>query len=328
MTDTIRLLHGSGGEATGILIQEVFANAFSNPILEAMEDAAVVEAPEGRIAITTDSFVVTPLVYKGGDIGRICVCGTVNDLLMRGAVPKYLTCGFILEEGLPVETLKRVVRSMADTAKEAGVTIVCGDTKVVEGSGGMYVNTTGVGFVPVDRDIAAANAKEGDVILVSGNLGEHHAAILSERLSVENAIESDNAPLCEMANALFPLQVHTLRDITRGGLATVLCELAGASGKCFEIDEEALPVTDAVRDFCGILGLDPLYMGNEGKLAAIVAKEDAGAALQAIRNSKYGANAAIIGEVKGAGGELILRTAIGGKRKLMELQDEGLPRIC
>ena len=326
MTEKITMLHGSGGAATGELIQHIFAKAFDNPVLAGMEDAAVV-AGAGRLAVTTDSFVVTPLFYKGGDIGRLSVCGTVNDLLMRGASPEYLTCAFILEEGLPVDVLSKVAASMARTAKEAGVTIICGDTKVVEGRGGLYINTTGVGFVPEGCDIAAANARPGDKILVSGTLGDHHATILSARLAVENEIESDNAPLVEMVSAIRPFRVHCLRDITRGGLATVLCELAEASGRAFSIREDKLPVQAAVKDFCGILGLDPLYMGNEGKLAAVVSADDADAVLAAIKASRYGGSAALIGEVKEGSG-VTITTAIGGRRRLTVLQDEGLPRIC
>ncbi len=226
---------------------------------------------------------------------------------------------------------------MARTAEEAGVSIIAGDTKVVEGTGGMYINTTGVGFVPEQVDIRAANSRAGDVILLSGSLGDHHAAILGSRMEIQNSIESDNAPLCEMVQKLMDNQigVHTLRDVTRGGLATVLKELAKSSGQRFEIYEDALPVNPQVKDFCGLLGLDPLYMGNEGKLVAIVAPSDAERALSLIRSAKYGQNAAIIGEVKAADtksahapGQLILRTRIGGRRTLEELQGEGLPRIC
>lgn len=332
--ERIRMEHGSGGRATGALIGEIFEKAFSNETLSQMEDAAVVPGA-GRIAITTDSFVVTPLVFPGGDIGRLSICGTVNDLLMRGAKPKYITCGFILEEGAEIALLKRIVSSMAQTAGEAGVRIIAGDTKVIEGAGGIYINTTGVGFVPERIHIGAANSRPGDVILVSGNLGDHHAAILSCRMEIQNSIESDQAPLGEMVQKLLDndVDVHVLRDVTRGGLATVLKELAKSSGKMFEIREEAIPVDPQVRDFCGLLGLDPLYMGNEGKLAAIVAAEDADRALSLIRESRYGQNAAIIGEVKAAesadaSGRLILRTRIGGRRVLEELQGEGLPRIC
>lgn len=336
--ERIRMEHGSGGRATGELIGEIFEKAFSNDTLSQMEDAAVVEG-SGRIAITTDSFVVTPLEFPGGDIGRLCICGTVNDLLMRGATPKYLTCGFILEEGADIEQLKRIVSSMALTAKEAGVQIIAGDTKVIEGCGGVYINTTGVGFVPKDVDIKASNSALEDVIIVSGNLGDHHAAILSQRMEIKNSIQSDNAPLKEMVQKLLDekIEVHVLRDVTRGGLATVLKELAKSSGKVFEIEEEKIPVDLQVKDFCGLLGLDPLYMGNEGKLVAIVAKKDAERALELIRSSKYGEHAAMIGQVCAGQqveesektiGKLILKTRIGGRRILEELQGEGLPRIC
>lgn len=326
--------HGSGGRATRELIAEVFEQAFSNESLSQMEDSAVVEG-SSRIAVTTDSFVVTPLEFPGGDIGRLSICGTVNDLLMRGAVPKYITCGFVLEEGVDMAQLKRIVRSMAETAHEAGVQIVAGDTKVVEGNGGMFINTAGVGFVAEGIDIKASGCREGDVILVSGNLGDHHAAILSCRMEIQNSIQSDNAPLNGMVTELLEhkIEVHALRDVTRGGLATVLKELAADSGLKFEIEEAKIPVDAQVRDFCGLLGLDPLYMGNEGKMAAVVAGKDAKAALKIMRGAAYGANAIIIGEVKAAEnvperGRLILNTRIGGRRILEELQGEGLPRIC
>lgn len=341
----ITMEHGSGGRATGELIGGIFAGAFHNEVLDRMEDSAVVPG-SGRIAVTTDSFVVTPLIYRGGDIGRLCVCGTVNDLLMRGALPRYLTCGFILEEGLEVSLLEKIVQSMARTAEEAGVQIIAGDTKVVEGNGGLYINTTGVGFVPEGLDIAADRAEAGDALLVSGTMGDHHAAILGERLMIDSDIESDNAPLCDIVRRLLDagVEVHTLRDVTRGGLATVLKELAEASGKCFVVDEEAVPVSAKVRSFSGLLGLDPLYMGNEGKLVAIVPQEQAQRALEIMRGARYGENAAVIGAVKadgagpdegpGAGmgiggvGELYVRTAIGGLRRMKVLQGEGLPRIC
>ncbi len=330
MEETISMIHGSGGQATGDLIREVFAKEFDNETLNLMEDSAVVPG-YADIAVTTDSFVVTPIEFRGGDLGRLCVCGTVNDLLMRGAVPKYMTCGAILEEGASIAQLKRIIHSMAETAREAGVQIVAGDTKVIEGNGGIYINTTGVGFVEKTTDISAGNAKPGDVILVSGTMGDHHAAILSERLNIETDIESDNAPLVDIVRNLLAanIQIRTLRDITRGGLATVLKELAEASGTQFVLDETSIPVTPKVRDFAGMLGLDPLYMGNEGKLAAIVAGEDAERALEIIRSSTYGADAAMIGEVTdGDAGQLIVKTAIGGERIMDILQGEGLPRIC
>lgn len=330
MEEKIMMVHGSGGSATGELIDEIFDREFSNATLDQMEDSAVVPGAR-QIAMTTDSFVVTPAEFRGGDIGRLCVCGTVNDLLMRGAVPKYLTCGFILEEGLDVALLKRLVHSMAKTAEEAGVHIVAGDTKVVNGNGELYINTAGVGFVSEGVDIAAGNARTGDAIIVSGNVGDHHAAILSERMNIDTDIESDNAPLVDIVSNLLNsgIHVHTLRDVTRGGLATVLKELSGQSKKTFVIEENKVPVTSKVADFAGLLGLDPLYMGNEGKLVAIVDSHDADKALDIIRDSKYGKNAAIIGEVKeDSEGKLIETTELGGERELDILQGEGLPRIC
>lgn len=330
MEDKILMAHGSGGSATDELIDEIFDKEFSNKTLDEMEDSAVVPGA-GKIAMTTDSFVVTPPEFRGGDIGRLCVCGTVNDLLMRGAVPKYLTCGFILEEGLDIALLKRVVKSMAATAEEAGVKIVAGDTKVVNGNGELYINTAGVGFVPDGIDIAAGNAKVGDAIIVSGNVGDHHAAILSERMNIATDIQSDNAPLVDIVRNLIDggIDVHTLRDVTRGGLATVLKELSGQSHKTFVIEENKIPVTKKVADFAGLLGLDPLYMGNEGKLVAIVPADEADRALDIIRGSKYGENATIIGKVTGeSGGRLIEMTGLGGERELDILQGEGLPRIC
>ncbi|MCR5580540.1 MAG: hydrogenase expression/formation protein HypE [Pseudobutyrivibrio sp.] len=332
--DKIIMEHGSGGRATGELIREIFESQFNSDVLSEMEDAAVVPG-DGTIAMTTDSFVVTPIEFPGGDIGRLCICGTVNDLCMRGAVPKYITCGFILEEGADVETLRRVVKSMAETANEAGVKIVAGDTKVIEGNGGIYVNTAGVGFVPKGVDIKAKNAEDDDVIIVSGNVGDHHATVLSQRMGIKNTIVSDNAPLQEMVGKLIAnkIPVHVLRDVTRGGLATVLKELALASGLCFEVFQDKLPVDPQVQSFCGLLGLDPLYMGNEGKLVAIVPKDYAAQAVEIIRSCKYGENACMIGAVNipeddSEVGALIMKTGIGGRRFLDILQGEGLPRIC
>ena len=227
----ITMAHGSGGRETGKLIREIFEANFHNEVLDKMEDSAVVEG-SGRLAMTTDSFVVDPLFFPGGDIGRLCVCGTVNDLLMSGAVPKYLTCGFIIEEGADGEALARIAASMAETAAEAGVLIVAGDTKVVEGKGGVFINTAGVGFLPEGVCVSASACREGDAVLVSGFLGEHHAAILSSRMGIENEIRSDCAPLGEMVSALQQagVRVHAMRDVTRGGLATVLSEFARSSG--------------------------------------------------------------------------------------------------
>ncbi|MBR4706482.1 MAG: hydrogenase expression/formation protein HypE [Pseudobutyrivibrio sp.] len=332
--DKIIMEHGSGGRATGELIREIFESQFNSDVLSEMEDAAVVPG-DATIAMTTDSFVVTPLEFPGGDIGRLCICGTVNDLCMRGAVPKYITCGFILEEGADVATLRRIVKSMAETAEEAGVKIVAGDTKVIEGNGGIYINTAGVGFVPKGVDIKAKNAADDDVIIVSGNVGDHHATVLSQRMGIKNSIESDNAPLQEMVKKLVDskIPVHVLRDVTRGGLATVLKELALSSGLRFDLFQDKLPVDPQVQSFCGLLGLDPLYMGNEGKMVAIVPKEYAAEAVEIIRSCKYGENACMIGAVnlpedETEEGALIMKTAIGGRRFLDILQGEGLPRIC
>ena len=329
--DKIIMEHGSGGSSTQMLISEIFEKTFDNKILSEMEDSAVLKNMGGRIAMTTDSFVVNPLEFPGGDIGRLAVCGTVNDLLMRGAKPEYLTCGFILQEGLKIETLMRIVKSMADTAKEAGVAIIAGDTKVVEGDGGLFINTAGVGFVPDGIEISAGNARQGDVIIVSGNLGDHHAAILSQRMGIKNSIVSDNAPLCNMVLNMISegIDIHSLRDVTRGGLATVLKELAAQSGKTFEIEENRLPVSAQVKDFCGLLGLDPLYMGNEGKLVAIVDAKDADRALKIINSDRYGSDACVIGRVLDEeDGKLFIKTRLGGRRSLEILQGEGLPRIC
>lgn len=326
----ITMAHGSGGKATSELISRIFAASFDNPVLSAMEDSAVVPG-DATLAVTTDSFVVTPLFFPGGDIGRLSVCGTVNDLLMSGAVPKYLTCGFIIEEGAESTDLERIARAMAATAREAGVTIVAGDTKVVEGKGGVYINTAGVGFVPQGRRVSASNCREGDVLLVSGFLGEHHAAILSARMGIENEIRSDCAPLGKAVGALFENGIHVgaLRDVTRGGLATVLNEFASASACCIALEEEKLPVSAQVSGFCGILGLDPLYMGNDGKFVAAVPREEAPKALEVLRQAKYGENTAIIGSVvPGEPGTLLVRTSIGGTRVVSVLYGEGLPRIC
>lgn len=324
----ITLAHGSGGKSTSDLIEKVFAGHFSNPVLNMMEDSAVVEG-KSKIAVTTDSFVVTPLIFKGGDIGRLSVCGTVNDLLMRGAVPKYITSAFIIEEGADIETLEKIVCSMAETAKEAGVTVICGDTKVIDGNGGIYINTTGVGFVGESTDIVSTNLREGDAVVISGNTGDHHAAILSARMGIENNIESDCAPLVEMVRKMMKngIELHCMRDVTRGGLGTVLNELAKASKVNIELTEKDIPVSNEVMAFAKILGLDIMHMGNEGKLVAVMPKEQAEKAVEIIKSCKYGENAAVIGEVKHGSGVTLI-TPIGGKRQVNVLYGEGLPRIC
>ena len=323
----ITLSHGSGGKATSELIDQIFARHFSNPILNMMEDSAVVDG-YGKIAITTDSFVVTPLFFKGGDIGRLAVCGTVNDLLMRGAVPKYITSAFIIEEGADTDTLEAIASSMAKTANEAGVCIVAGDTKVIEGNGGVYINTTGIGFAN-NENIVSTNLQNGDCVIVSGTMGDHHATILSARMEIENDIQSDNAPLTDIVKNLIDsgIDLHCMRDVTRGGLGTVLNELANASQKQIEIEETAIPISDEVKAFSKILGLNIMHMGNEGKLIAIVPSEQANKAVEIMKNSKYGENATIIGKITNGEG-VILNTRLGGQRKINVLIGEGLPRIC
>ncbi len=323
----ITLSHGSGGKATSELIDKIFARSFSNPILNMMEDSAVVDGHR-KIAITTDSFVVTPLFFNGGDIGRLAVCGTVNDLLMRGAVPKYITSAFIIEEGADTKTLERIAKSMAETAAEAGVTVVAGDTKVIEGNGSVYINTAGVGFVD-NETIVSTNLQDGDCVIVSGTMGDHHATILSARMEIENNIKSDNAPLTDIVKNLIDggIDIHCMRDVTRGGLGTVLNELANASRKEIEIKESAIPINDEVKAFSKILGLNILHMGNEGKLVAIVPSEQADKAVQLMKQSKYGENAAIIGKVTNGDGVTLI-TPLGGQRKVNVLIGEGLPRIC
>ena len=323
----ITLSHGSGGKATSELIDKIFARSFSNPILNMMEDSAVVDGHR-KIAITTDSFVVTPLFFNGGDIGRLAVCGTVNDLLMRGAVPKYITSAFIIEEGADTKTLERITKSMAETAAEAGITVVAGDTKVIEGNGGVYINTAGVGFVD-NENIVSTNLQDGDCVIVSGTMGDHHATILSARMEIENNIKSDNAPLTDIVKNLIDggINIHCMRDVTRGGLGTVLNELANASCKGIEIKESAIPISDEVKAFSKILGLNILHMGNEGKLVAIVPSEQADKAVQLMKQSKYGESAAIIGKVTNGDGVTLI-TPLGGQRKVNVLIGEGLPRIC
>jgi hydrogenase expression/formation protein HypE len=328
--------HGSGGKLSHDLIEHLFMPPFDNPALRRGDDAAVVQ-PNActRLAISTDSHVVWPLFFPGGDIGKLAVCGTVNDVAVMGARPVYLTAGFILEEGLPTTTLASVVISMQNAAMEAGVQIVAGDTKVVQKgkADGLYINTAGVGTLHDGVDIAGANARPGDVVIVSGPLGDHGIAVLAARgeLGFETEVVSDVAPLNGMVAALLDAigGVHVLRDPTRGGLATTLNEIARQSGVSFVLDENAIPVRPAVAAACEMLGFDPLYIANEGRLVAIVAREEADAALESMRVSKYGGESVIVGEVKEANpGRVLMRTAIGGTRVVDVLAGEMLPRIC
>lgn len=324
----ITLAHGSGGQSTKELIEQIFAASYTNPVLDMMEDSAVVDGSK-KIAITTDSFVVDPVFFSGGDIGRLAVCGTINDLLMRGATPKYITSAFIIEEDADTEDLKKIAVSMSEAAAEAGVQVVAGDTKVIGGKGGIYINTAGVGFVE-GEDFASHKCQNGDVIILSGSIGDHHAAILSHRMGIENDIMSDVAPLCQMVEALksAKVEIHAMRDVTRGGLGTVLNELADASNKGFDISEDSIPVLPQVRAFVKLLGLNVMHMGNEGKLVAVVAARDAEKAVEIIRSCKYGQDAAIIGTVSENSSGVTVTTSLGGKKKVGILIGEGLPRIC
>ncbi len=331
----VDLTHGGGGRAMAQLIDELFVAEFDNDLLRAGNDQAAFAAPPGRMVLATDSHVVSPLFFPGGDIGCLSVHGTINDVAMAGAVPLYLAAGFILEEGYPLADLQRIVRSMAAAAREAGVPVVTGDTKVVErGKGdGVFITTTGVGVVPPGVRIAGDRARPGDRILVSGSVGDHGVAIMSlrENLSFETTILSDTAALHELVAGMVAAvaDIHCLRDPTRGGLATTLNELARQSGCGMLIDERRIPVRPQVAAACEFLGLDPLYVANEGKLVAICAADDAPALLAAMRAHPLGHAAAIIGEVIEDPHHFVqMDTSFGGRRVVDWLTGEQLPRIC
>lgn len=338
--DQIVLGHGSGGRMTQDLIRRIFLPRLgSEPLLAGNDFASLSLLAEaglqGSLAVSTDSHIVTPLFFPGGDIGRLAVCGTVNDVSMSGAVPLFLTAGFILEEGLPVETLEQVVASMQAAAAEAGVIFVAGDTKVAEKgkADGLFVNTTGIGWLPASRSIAGDRARPGDAVLISGTVGDHGIAVLGARgeLGFESEVQSDVAPLNGLIQAVLAAapNVHVLRDPTRGGLATTLNEIAGQSRAGIWLDETAIPVQPAVQAACEMLGFDPLYVANEGKVIVIVPEEEAEAALAAMRGHKYGTGARKIGKVLAdPPGRVLLRTLVGGTRILDLLAGEMLPRIC
>ena len=340
MDETVLLGHGSGGTMMKRIIDEVFFEAYADEELLEGNDAASLPAPAAgeRIAYSTDSFVVTPHFFPGGDIGRLAVCGTVNDVATSGAVPKYLSCGFILEEGFPVADLKRICKSMAEMAKEAGVHIVTGDTKVVNrGHGdGVFINTSGIGFIPEGVNLSGAFCKPGDKILVTGTMGDHGITIMScrEELSFNADIQTDAAPLNRLIAEVIAAAPDTrcFRDPTRGGLASTLNELAAQSGVDFIVEEGAVPVKDAVLGACEMLGYDVYQVANEGKMVCVVPAEQAEAALAAMRANKYGADAAIIGEVVETPEErdprVSIRTGFGALRIMDMLVGEQLPRIC
>ena len=333
------LAHGGGGRLMHQLIESLFLRAFGNPLLEARLDSTVLDwAPRmanARLAFTTDSYVVHPLEFPGADIGKLAVCGTVNDLAMSGARPLYLSAGFIVEEGLAMETLWRVAHSMGAAARAADVQIVTGDTKVVErGKGdGLYINTSGVGALEHDLSIAPASVRAGDVILLNGDVGRHGMAVMAARaaLTFEPAIESDCAPLAQAVHALIAagIEIHCMRDLTRGGLASAAVEIASGSSAELQIDEAAVPVRDDVRGACELLGLDPFYVANEGRFMAIFPHAQAARALEVLRDQPHCESSRIVGEVRqGKAGRALLRSVVGSARPLHLLSGEQLPRIC
>lgn len=334
-SDRILLAHGSGGTLMRELIEDVFMHDFDDDILSRADDAAIVDLPPGRVAMSTDTYVVSPLRFPGGDIGRLAICGTVNDVATAGATPLYLSVGFILEEGFEVAELRHILVSMRDAAAEAGVRIVTGDTKVVEkGHGdGCYINTAGVGVVREGLDLSASHCRPGDVVLLSGTLGDHGIAVISTREGLEfgTDVVSDAAPLNHLIAAVLDAAPGTrcFRDPTRGGLASTLNEFATASGVCVTVEEDAVPVRDQVRGACEMLGYDVYQVANEGKMVAIVPAEESTAALEAMRGAPYGADAAVIGEVsEGPSSKVYVRTSFGSRRIMDMLVGEQLPRIC
>jgi hydrogenase expression/formation protein HypE len=335
MTDVISLAHGSGGEASRKLVEEIAGKYLRNDVIESLDDSAVLSLPAGRLAFTTDSYVVDPLFFPGGDIGSLAVNGTVNDLAMVGAVPAAITLGLILEEGLAFADLWRILESVKRASDEAGVIVAGGDTKVVErGSADrIFINTSGVGIIPDGVDISSSNAKVGDAVILSGSIGDHGIAVFSKRQGIDfqTDIASDTAPLNGLVAAMLGVtaSIHAMRDPTRGGLATSLNEIAMKSRVGIIVDEGAVPVKGEVMQACEMLGFDPFYVANEGKLVAFVPRPEADAVLEAMRSAAYGQDAAIVGEVTAANpGMVTLKTAVGGRRILSPLSGELLPRIC
>jgi len=333
--DTILLGHGSGGKLSAELIREVFLPALDNPVLARLDDQAIVNINGQRLAITTDSFVVKPLFFPGGDIGSLAVHGTVNDLAMGGATPLFLSAAFIIEEGFSMEQLQRVVNSMRQAADAAGVQVITGDTKVVEkGKGdGLFINTTGIGLVPDGVELSAHGARPGDKVLLSGSIGEHGIAILAQRegLEFESEIQSDSAALHTLVADMLQVtrDIHCMRDPTRGGVSSTLNEIAEQTEVGIELEERTIPVREEVRGACELLGLDPLYVANEGKLIAIVAPNAADGLLQAMRRHPLGSQARIIGTVtQNNAGLVMMRTAFGTTRIVDMLAGDQLPRIC
>ena len=334
MENTITLAHGAGGKQTSELIDKIFKAHFSNPDLTA-DDAAVLEAPRGRIAMTTDGFIVSPSFFPGGNIGKLSICGTVNDLACMGAKPLYLSCAFIIEEGFPMEKLEEIASAMEKTAKEAGVKIVSGDTKVA-GKGqvdGVFITTTGVGEIPDDVHTSGALAAPGDAVIVSGDIGRHGCTILLQRedFGIDVDVTSDCAPLWKTVKAMLDetKNIHVIRDATRGGVGTVLYEITGQSNVGIELDYTKIPVAPDVKGVCGMLGLEPLYLACEGRLVIIAPEKEAEKLLTVLKSQPYSENAAIIGKITAEHpGRVIMETEIGTKTILSQPGGELLPRIC
>jgi hydrogenase expression/formation protein HypE len=334
MYDKILLAHGSGGKLAHEIVRNSFISVLDNPILNPLDDSAIIDA-SGRIAFTTDSYVVQPIFFPGGDIGRLAVCGTVNDLSMVGANPLYLSLAFVIEEGLPVKDLEKVVASIKAAANKAGVKIVTGDTKVVNrGSADkLFINTAGVGVIPPEVNISGHNARPGDAVVINGSIGDHGIAVLSKRegLGFATRLKSDCSPLNGLVAEMLAASksIRCLRDPTRGGLASTLNELAEQSGVGIRIEEEKIPIREEVAGACEMLGLDPLHVANEGKLVAIVEAKDAEAVVAKMKKNKYGRDAAIIGEVRRERpGRVVMKTRLGTSRIVDMLVGEPLPRIC
>lgn len=334
MDDKVLLAHGSGGRLSHELIEKYLVSHLKNPFLSKLDDSATIEL-NGRIAFTTDSYVINPIFFPGGDIGRLAVCGTINDLATSGATAKYLSLALIIEEGFPIADLERIMSSISETAKEAGVLVVTGDTKVVDhgSADGIFINTTGIGTIPEGVDISGSKAVEDDKVIITGTIGDHGIAVMAQRegLKFSVPIESDCAPLNGLVSEILQVSsnVHCLRDPTRGGIATTLNELAGQSNVGIKIDEDKIPVKDAVRGMCEILGFDPLYIANEGKMVIIAAAEDADKIIKVLHKNKFGKDAVVIGEVTSQRkGRVVLKTKLGASRIVDMLTGDLLPRIC
>jgi len=334
--DRILLSHGAGGKKSSELTVGIFLKYFSDPALLELNDMAVLDLPPGRVSMSTDTYVIDPIFFPGGDIGSLAVHGTVNDVAMAGAVPIAISAAFIIEEGMPFEDLDKIASSMAYAAAMAGVRIVTADTKVVPRGAAdkLFINTTGIGVIPDGINVSGSKALVGDRILLSGPIGDHGIAIASAREGIQfkTTVESDSAPLNWLITELISSvgqDIHVLRDPTRGGLATVLCEIASQSSVGVRMEETVIPVRDPVKGACELLGYDPLYLANEGKLVAVVAENASEKALEIMKGSKYGTDACIIGEITGENtGKVILKTAMGGERLVDKLSGEMLPRIC